>query len=567
MLLLALSLNVERLHHFLTYMENPDSAILMEISRDYPSLKGLMEYVRQRDFRDYDIERAISSGTPEPLIRRILAFYLKDLYGRGKYRDILRIYRKYSKYSSAESRYYYILSLAELGKPYRKIAYRFVKENFRSRLSYDLYRKFSLRMDSNTLIKLLYFNKKYREISRKFHADGENAFYVMSSYFKMRKYDKAHEICSKWKNPSIWRYYLRCAIASEKSGDTSLAVFYIKRLHRYKPEKSIRLLAWFAIQDSVYLSDLMNLPDTHDEVFFVKSMLSMRYGDTAIAIAYLRSILNRTRSPFEKSRAYFWLWKLGNKSVKDSISQVHPYGYYALRVGDYPEILDSSCINSSLLDSVVPAVILEAFGLRKYAIKTVKKNAYLEAAYLLNKSGFYPLSIYFASKNLKNSSCLKHATLAFPTPYKDYFQEAADSSSLPVSLLYALAREESRFDSSAVSIAGARGIIQMMPFQFSKQIKKLGLPDRPFHVRVNLLAGAHHFSGELKQLGGDYELTICAYNAGKNPVRVWMEKIGLEDRDFFFEMIPYRETRNYFRRVYRSWKIYDYLLNSRLVDK
>ena len=559
MLFLLIFLEYEALNRYVSYSTDPDTAILVEISQRFPELSGYVEFVRQRDFGPYDVERAMRFGTPRSLLRVILAKQLKSLYENGNYEQVIRTFERYSHLSGPESKYYYILSLKKEGKPYSKEAYGFIRSNYRSEYAYRLYRNLSLKLDSDILVKLLYFNRKYRQLIRTFSPDKENAFYLMSAYFKMRKYDKAHGICSKWKNPSSWRYYLRCAIASEKAGDTSLALFYIGRLHRYKPEKSIRLLAWFAIQDSAYLGYLMNLPNTHDEVFFVKSMLSMRYGDTAMAIAHLRSILNRTRIPFERSRAYFWLWKMGLEEYRDSVWRVHPFGYYAMRIGRLPKVLDRRCIDSSDIYEAIPALLLEAFGLRRYAIKILPKKAYLEAALLLNKYGFYPLSIYLSSVGLKDSSCTEQVKLAFPMPYRRYFLEAADSSHLPISLLYAIAREESRFDSSAVSTAGARGIIQMMPFQFRKQIKKLKLPHRPFEVRINLLAGAHHFAEELEQLGGDYELTICAYNAGKKPVEKWIRIIGLEDRDFFFEMIPYRETRNYFRRVFRSWQIYRWL--------
>lgn len=563
MLPILLVLDTSRIEWYLSYRDSADTAILHSLSREYPSLRPYTEFLYQRDFRMYDLSRLIRLGTPRPLISSILSLLLEDLYDGGKYRAVVDTFRKYRKYAGEKSTYYYILSLKSLGNPlYRQEATAFINRYPSSSLSYNLMKKFKLNLSARTRLRVLYRNKRYREIIRSFPVNRETAYYVMSAYYRLRKRNEAYRICRKYTDILDWSYFLRCAISSESAGDTSLAVQYMKRLHNYKPDKASRLLAWLVLENPSLYDDFMSLKDTHDEVMFLKAMLSLRHGDTAGAYNYLRAIANSSRSSFERSRAYFWIWKIkGEEHYADSVRKIHPFGYYAARLGFSPAVVDSSCVDMDRLDKAVPVLILEAFGLRKYAYKLVKPSIRLESAYLLNRFGFYPLSIYLAYSSLKDRPCRDVFSLSFPSPYREYFREASDSSGVPVSLLYAIAREESRFDTMAVSVAGARGMLQMMPFQFRKQRKKLGLPDRPFEVRTNLMAGAHHFAEELRDFDGDYELTICAYNAGKSPVKRWINVIGPGDRDFFFEMIPYRETRNYFRRVYRSWQIYSHALN------
>ncbi len=562
MLAVLVALDTLRIQWYLSYRDSADTAILHSLSREYPSLKPYMEFLYQRDFRQFDLNRLIHLGTPRPLVSSILSLVLEDLYDGGKYRAVVDTFRKYGKYAGEKGTYLYAMALKRLGNPlYRREAVSFINRYPSSTFSYEFMRNLKLHLSARTRLRVLYHNKRYREIIRSFPVNRETAFYVMSAYYRLRKRDRAYEICKKYTDILDWTYFLRCAISSESAGDTSLAVKYIKRLHSHKPDKASRLLAWLVLENPSLYEDFMSLKDNHDEVLFLKAMLSLRSGDTAGAYNYLRAIANGSRSPFERSRAHFWMWKItGEDRYADSVRRIHPFGYYAARLGFSLEVKDSPCVDVDKLEEAVPVLILEAFGLRKYAYKLVRPSIRLESAYLLNRFGFYPLSIYLAYSSLGNKPCRDALTLSFPSPYRKYFQEASDSSGVPIALLYAIAREESRFDTMAVSIAGARGMLQMMPFQFRKQRKKLGLPDRPFEVRTNLLAGAHHFSDELKELGGDYEITICAYNAGKKPVKRWIDVIGLGDRDFFFEMIPYRETRNYFRRVYRSWSIYGHLL-------
>ncbi|GEM_PF-1517286 len=562
MLALVFALDFARIEWYLSYADSADTAILQALAREYPSLRPYTEFLKQRDFRKFNIGHLIHLGTPRPLVSSILSLMLEDLYDRSRYRQVVDTFAKYRKYAGERSRYYYVMSLKKMGNPlYRKEAVAFINKYPSSPFSYRLMNDLHLNLSARTRLRVLYHNRHYREIIRSFPLNRQTAFYVMSSYYKLRMRDRSYSICRKYTDILDWSYYLRCAISSESAGDIDLAVKYIKRLHAHKPDKASRLFAWLVLEDPSLYDEFMSLKDSHDETLFLKAMLSLRSGDTTLAMNYLRAIANGSNNSFERSRAYFWMMKLtGHEAFADSTAKVHPYGYYAARLGIAPPILDSVCIDTTSLDGAVPVLMLEAFGLRKYAYRLVNSRNRAGASYLLARFGYYPLSIYLASSLLRGKACRDVFSLAFPLPFRSYFEEASDSSGVPASLLYAIAREESRFDTMAVSIAGARGMLQMMPFQFRKQRRKLGLPDRPFEVRTNLMAGAHHFAEELKDFSGDYELTICAYNAGRGPVRRWVDVIGLQDRDFFFEMIPYRETRNYFRRVFRSWKFYNRVL-------
>ncbi len=98
------------------------------------------------------------------------------------------------------------------------------------------------------------------------------------------------------------------------------------------------------------------------------------------------------------------------------------------------------------------------------------------------------------------------------TAYGRAFREAAHQTGFPVSLLVAVAWEESRMDPHARSAAGARGLLQLMP----RTARSLGSSaDNP---RASISAGARYLSEMLNRFGGNLELALAAYNAGPTAV-------------------------------------------------
>jgi len=126
-------------------------------------------------------------------------------------------------------------------------------------------------------------------------------------------------------------------------------------------------------------------------------------------------------------------------------------------------------------------------------------------------------------------------TTNLSSPYDAYFQEAAQSYGVPVALLKAMGKTESNFNQSAVSSAGAIGVMQLMPGTATS----LGVD--PYDARQNIMGGAKYIAGNLEQFKGysnGLELAIAAYNAGPGAVI----KYG-------YQIPPYKETQNYVKKV------------------
>ena len=136
---------------------------------------------------------------------------------------------------------------------------------------------------------------------------------------------------------------------------------------------------------------------------------------------------------------------------------------------------------------------------------------------------------------------------------------------LEKSFLLALIRQESAFNRNAVSHAGARGLMQIMPRTAQRVAKSIRKPyDRRRLTEdpdYNLNLGQAYLTGLLEEFRGSYILSLAAYNAGPGRARRWMRKYG-DPRDAavdavdWVEQIPFNETRNYVQRVIENLHVY-----------
>lgn len=135
-------------------------------------------------------------------------------------------------------------------------------------------------------------------------------------------------------------------------------------------------------------------------------------------------------------------------------------------------------------------------------------------------------------------------------------------------LAHAIMRQESQFDKAAVSHAGARGLMQLMPGTARETSGKISMAYRPEALTVdtdyNISLGATYIERMLDYYGGSYPLAIAAYNGGPGNVNKWLRaygdprtgSIGMME---WIEKIPLSETRDYVYRVLENAVMYDHL--------
>ncbi len=155
----------------------------------------------------------------------------------------------------------------------------------------------------------------------------------------------------------------------------------------------------------------------------------------------------------------------------------------------------------------------------------------------------------------------------YPTYYWGEISRAAQDFGLDPNLVLAIIRQESAFDETALSRAGARGLMQVMPATGRQMARKLRLRrfskedlwDPTTSIRLGARHLADHFRYFRSSRNRQFGLALSAYNAGLDVARKWSGRLPVHDMDEFVESIPYRETRNYLKLVYRNYQVYSYL--------
>ena len=117
-------------------------------------------------------------------------------------------------------------------------------------------------------------------------------------------------------------------------------------------------------------------------------------------------------------------------------------------------------------------------------------------------------------------------------------------------------KEESHFNPDAKSSVGAIGLMQLMPATYNEVVTKHKIPSNPDKVTANITAGSYYYTSLKRMLGSKDLYAISAYNGGIGSVSNWFSKLIYSDTDEFVEQIPYPETKNYVKKVLRTYWVY-----------
>ena len=208
------------------------------------------------------------------------------------------------------------------------------------------------------------------------------------------------------------------------------------------------------------------------------------------------------------------------------------------------------------------------FILRHLANDNIQKGSEVLAAELATNIQRYDFAIQIS----KISSYQKrfHNKFNYPiisTPKKINGRKIPESA-----FILSIIRQESEFDLSANSHAGAKGLMQLMPYTAKLVSKQAKLPYSKSRLtsdpEYNINLGSHYIAGLILQYEGAYPFAIAAYNAGPNRVKYWKKinknpqkkQINYVD---WVELIKFRETRNYVQRVLENYNVYRYILEKK----
>lgn len=148
--------------------------------------------------------------------------------------------------------------------------------------------------------------------------------------------------------------------------------------------------------------------------------------------------------------------------------------------------------------------------------------------------------------------------ICYPVRYKDYVEKYAIEYSLDKYIVMSMIKTESDFRAGAVSSAGARGLMQILPSTAKEIAYKLNerySEDSLYDVETSIRYGCYYLR-YLLDIWGDYTLALASYNAGLSNVRGWLERVEYSTDGKTLLHIPYKETREYISKINFAKSIY-----------
>ena len=150
--------------------------------------------------------------------------------------------------------------------------------------------------------------------------------------------------------------------------------------------------------------------------------------------------------------------------------------------------------------------------------------------------------------------------LEFPRPYWEEIENDSRTNEIDPYLTASLIRQESEFNTNAVSKANAWGLMQLLPSTGKSLAKKKGekhfSANELLNPTTNLALGTVDLRLSIDRYGGQVEYALAAYNAGDTPVHQWIAMNDYKDIPEWVESIPYTETREYVQSILRNREMY-----------
>ncbi|WP_417455106.1 lytic transglycosylase domain-containing protein [Kiloniella sp.] len=303
------------------------------------------------------------------------------------------------------------------------------------------------------------------------------------------------------------------------------------------------------------------------------------------AYTHFHQLYNGVKSPISKARASYWAGRAAKDIGHDdwatrwySLAATYQTTFYGQQanyeLGQEPVIHDSNkkiepvqqgIFNDKkivraikLLDQLDQDKLVITF-LTRLRLDAQTDEDHILAAELANKVSHPNIALRTAKSARQKGILLPD--LLYPEMQIDTIK---DSHADPA-LVLALIRQESEFNHKAISHAGARGLMQLMPATAKSvakkeklSYKKRQLTDNPTY---NIQLGTAYLSDLIGSFDGSYVMALAGYNAGPHRVRKWVKDYGDPRHENvniidWMEQIPFNETRNYVQRILESHVMY-----------
>nr|WP_232476052.1 lytic transglycosylase domain-containing protein [Sphingomonas formosensis] len=330
--------------------------------------------------------------------------------------------------------------------------------------------------------------------------------------------------------------------------------------------------------------------DDYTSLVWLAGMAALQHlGRPADAVGMFDRYARAAKSPQTQARGWYW----AGRAAQAAGRPIDANGYYA-KAAAHGEQFYGQLAAERLGQPVAPPVEPAQVMISESDRVAFETSSIVRAARLLGQMGNWEDQTAFIRAIAANAdSDADHrlaaelarsigrpdlgvmiARNAMRDGSSDYVRSGFPEISVPPAMerqwtmIHAISRQESQFDRAAVSHAGARGLMQLMPRTAQEIAGKLGMPydynRLTQDTSYNVMLGSAFFANILDQFGGNHVLAVAAYNAGPGNVRKWLAANGDPrmpgvDVINWIEAIPISETRNYVQRVLENAVVYDAL--------
>ena len=341
-------------------------------------------------------------------------------------------------------------------------------------------------------------------------------------------------------------------------------------------------------KEACYSNLYLNYPngkfaaDALSNIFFQKIKLRDYENAAKIGIDHLNKFSDVNSTPM----VMFWLGKVYEKINKydeytnyyKNVIDRYPDTYYAYRA-----YLKLSRQNGPLITGDInpqPVVypykytknniIVKLVNLKDYDVVNELVDDDFVKSWVLYKKGDSPHAMLTARDAMDKMSEKPDKydlrwRLVYPVIYYDDIAKYAGETGNNSPLMLALTREESYFDPLAQSLAGASGLMQLIPSTANEVNTKMNLgmdiSQALFNPYLNIKLGNYYYLFLRQNLEGYDISSVAAYNGGIGSIQRWKTTLHYNDTDEFVEQIPYPETQNYVKKVFRSYWNYIRIYN------
>lgn len=300
--------------------------------------------------------------------------------------------------------------------------------------------------------------------------------------------------------------------------------------------------------------------------------------DRALAV-FDEELTQPVGSTLRRSQILYWKHKTlsskGKRSrpVQQEILQQYPYTYYATILENAPDIKKnfspSKQSSAYPIDEVTDLLSVGLHGLvvrKLHQLIELTPDQQFELSSLLNQAHMYHHSMNMMFQWFEQNPTLYRNALElfFPQTPLTFFDKD-QTYAIPVVVAMSIMKQESAFNSVAVSPANAHGLMQLilptakrMGRVHDMQIRVWDL----FEPHTNILLGTTYIDINLKELDNNLVDALVAYNAGPTRAKRWRKRWHELDPDAYIEMIPIQETRTYVKLILRNISFYRHLYGS-----